>query len=136
MELFTQRAQSVKSNFFITDDNAPSVAEICTRLDGLPLAIELAAARVKLFPPKVLLQRLIEADGQSSLQLLSHGPRDVPERHRTLRAAMDWSYTLLDENEQKLLQTLSVFAGGFTFAAAEAVCCEALNMNLKWMPQT
>ena len=130
VELFTQRAQSVKSNFSITDDNARSVAEICTRLDGLPLAIELAAARVKLFPPKVLLQRLMEADGHSSLQFLSHGPRDVPERHRTLRAAMDWSYTLLDENEQKLLQTLSVFAGGFTFAAAEAVCCEALNMDV------
>ncbi len=125
VELFTQRAQSVKSNFSITDDNAQSVAEICTRLDGLPLAIELAAARVKLFPPKVVLKRLIEADGHSSLQLLSHGPRDVPERHRTLRAAMDWSYTLLDKKEQKLLQTLSVFAGGFTFAAAEAVCCRA-----------
>jgi predicted ATPase len=130
VELFTQRAQSVKSNFSITDDNAPMVAEICTRLDGLPLAIELAAARIKLFPPKVLLQRLIEADGHTSLKLLSHGPRDVPERHRTLRAAMDWSYTLLDENEQKLLQTLSVFAGSFTFAAAEAVCCAGLNMDV------
>jgi predicted ATPase len=127
VELFIQRAQSVKSSFSLTDENAPSVAEICTRLDGLPLAIELAAARVKLFPPKLLLQRLIEADGPASLQLLSHGPRDVPERHRTLQAAMDWSFNLLDDDEQNLLQTLSVFAGGFTFAAAEAVCCEGLN---------
>jgi tetratricopeptide (TPR) repeat protein len=99
-------------------------------LDGLPLAIELAAARIKLFPPKVLLQRLIEADGHTSLQLLSHDPRDVPERHRTLRAAMDWSYMLLDENEQNLLQTLSVFAGSFTFTAAEAVCCEGMNRDV------
>jgi non-specific serine/threonine protein kinase len=123
VELFSQRAQSVKPDFSITDENARSVAEICARLDGLPLAIELAAARIKLFPPKALLKRLIEADGQSSLRILAHGPRDAPARHRTLRSAMDWSYELLDENEQKLFQTLSVFAGGFTFSAAEAVCC-------------
>jgi len=123
VELFSQRAQSVKSEFCITDENAKSVAEICARLDGLPLAIELAAARVKLFPPKALLKRLIEADEHSSLHLLAHGPRDAPERHRTLRAAMDWSYELLDGDEQRVLQTLSVFAGGFTFPAAEAVCC-------------
>jgi predicted ATPase/uncharacterized protein HemY len=123
MDLFSQRAQSVKPSFSITDDNAQSVAEICARLDGLPLAIELAAARIKLFPPKALLKRLIEAGGQSSLRILTHGPRDAPARHRTLRSAMDWSYDLLDENEQRLLQTLSVFAGGFTFVAAETVCC-------------
>jgi predicted ATPase/tRNA A-37 threonylcarbamoyl transferase component Bud32 len=123
VELFSQRAQSVKPGFSVSDENAQSVAEICARLDGLPLAIELAAARVKLFPPKALLRRLIEADGQSSLRILTHGPRDAPARHRTLRSAMDWSYELLDENEQKLFQTLSVFAGGFTFLAAEAVCC-------------
>jgi predicted ATPase/class 3 adenylate cyclase len=123
VELFSQRAQSVKSEFCITDENAKSVAEICARLDGLPLAIELAAARVKMFPPEALLKRLIKADERSSLHLLAHGPRDAPERHRTLRAAMDWSYELLDEDEQRLLQTLSVFAGGFTFPAAEAVCC-------------
>jgi len=127
VELFSQRAQSVKPSFSITDENARSVAEICARLDGLPLAIELAAARVKLFPPKALLKRLIEAGGQSSLRILTHGPRDAPARHRTLRSAMDWSYDLLDENEQKLLQTLSVFAGGFTFLAAESVCCSPEN---------
>ncbi len=123
VQLFSQRAQSVKPEFHITDENARAVAEICARLDGLPLAIELAAARIKLFPPKALLKRLIEADKHSSLQLLTRGPRDAPERHRTLRAAMDWSYELLDEDEKRLLQTLSVFAGGFTFEAAEAVCC-------------
>ncbi len=123
VELFFQRAQSVKSEFRITDENAKAVAEICARLDGLPLAIELAAARAKLFPPKELLKRLVEADEYSSLHLLARGPRDAPERHRTLRAAMDWSYELLNEDEQRLLQILSVFAGGFTFPAAEAVCC-------------
>jgi predicted ATPase/class 3 adenylate cyclase/tRNA A-37 threonylcarbamoyl transferase component Bud32 len=123
VELFSQRAQSVKPEFYITDENAKSVAEICARLDGLPLAIELAAARVKMFPPKALLKRLIEADERSSLHLLARGPRDAPERHRTLRAAMDWSYELLDEDEQRLFQILSVFAGGFTFPAAETVCC-------------
>jgi predicted ATPase/predicted Ser/Thr protein kinase len=123
VELFSQRAQSVKPNFSISEENAQPVAEICARLDGLPLAIELAAARVKLFPPKALLKRLIEAGGQSSLRILTHGPRDAPARHRTLRSAMDWSYDLLGENEQRLLQTLSVFAGGFTFSAAETVCC-------------
>ncbi len=123
VELFYQRAQSVKPSFSITDDNAHSVAEICARLDGLPLAIELAAARIKLFSPKALLNRLIEAGGQSSLRILTHGPRDAPARHRTLRSAMDWSYELLDENEKKLFQTLSVFAGGFTFSAAETMCC-------------
>ncbi len=125
VELFSQRALSVKSDFSITDENAQSVAEICARLDGLPLAIELAAARIKLFPPKALLKRLIEAGGQSSLRILTHGPRDAPARHRTLRSAMDWSYELLDENEQRLFQILSVFAGGFTFSAAEAVCSSA-----------
>ncbi len=123
VELFTQRAQSVKPDFCLTDENAKSVGEICARLDGLPLAIELAAARVKLFPPKVLLARLIKAGKHASLHLLADGPRDAPERHRTLRATMDWSYNILHEDEQRLLQTLSVFAGGFTFTAAEAVCC-------------
>jgi predicted ATPase len=122
VELFSQRAQAVNPNFHLTDENANSVAEICARLDGLPLAIELAAARVKLFSPKALLKQLMDANGQSSLHLLGRGPRDAPERHRTLRAAMDWSYDLLDIMEQRLIQLLSVFAGGFTYHAAVAVC--------------
>ena len=123
VELFSQRARSVKPDFVITDENARAVAEICTRLDGLPLAIELAAARIKMFLPKALLKQLIDANGRSSLHILARGPRDAPERHRTLHAAMDWSYKLLDEAEQDLLQVLSVFAGGFTLEAAEHVCC-------------
>ncbi len=122
VDLFSQRAQAVNPNFHLTDENANSVAEICARLDGLPLAIELAAARVKLFSPKALLKQLMDANGQSSLHLLGRGPRDAPERHRTLRAAMDWSYDLLDIMEQRLIQLLSVFAGGFTYHAAVAVC--------------
>lgn len=127
VELFFQRAQSVKPDFFITEENAISVAEICARLDGLPLAIELAAARVKLFPPKALLKQLLEVNGHSSLHILARGPRDAPERHRTLRATMDWGYELLDKNEQRLFQILSVFVGGFTFPAIEAVCCLPVN---------
>jgi predicted ATPase/serine/threonine protein kinase len=133
VELFFQRAQAVKPGFEISDENAEAVAEICARLDGLPLALELAAARIKLFPPKALLKRLLDADAHSSLQILSRGPRDAPERHRTLRSAMDWSYKLLDENEQGLLQMLSVFAGGFTLSAAESVCCfseESVGMDV------
>ncbi len=127
VQLFTQRAKLVKPEFCITDENAKSVGEICARLDGLPLAIELAAARIKLFPPKLLLARLIKAGKHASLHLLADGPRDAPERHRTLRGTMDWSFNLLDEDEQRLLLTLSVFAGGFTFSAAEAVCCPLEN---------
>ena len=123
VELFSQRAQSVKPNFTITAENARAVAEICARLDGLPLAIELAAARIKMFPPKALLKRLIDANGRSSLHILARGPRDAPERHRTLYAAMDWSYELLGAAEQNLLQALSVFAGGFTLEATGYVCC-------------
>ncbi len=128
VELFSQRAQSVRPEFCISEENARSVAEICARLDGLPLAIELAAARIKLFPPEVLLKRLIKAEGLSSLHLLTRGPRDAPERHQTLRAAMDWSFQLLDEDEQRLFQTLSVFAGGFTLPAVEAVCCHDMDI--------
>ncbi|MBI3326484.1 MAG: adenylate/guanylate cyclase domain-containing protein, partial [Nitrospinae bacterium] len=97
VELFIQRALAVKPDFGVTNENAPAVAEICVRLDGLPLAIELAAARIKLLPPKALLARL-----GSRLQLLRGGPRDVPDRHQTLRRAIAWSYDLLDADEQAL----------------------------------
>jgi hypothetical protein len=105
--LFIQRALAVKSDFQVSNQNAPAVAEICSRLDGLPLAIELAAARLKLFPPQVLLSRL-----QRRLPLLTGGSSDLPARHQTLRATIDWSYSLLSEEEQRLFARLSVFAGG------------------------
>ncbi len=125
ISLFTQRAQAVKPDFCLTDENCQAVTGVCIRLDGLPLAIELAAARTKLFSPEALLKRLMESEGASSLQLLSTGPRDAPRRHQTLQAAINWSYDLFDETEQTLFQQLSVFYGGFTLNAAEAVCCSA-----------
>jgi predicted ATPase/transcriptional regulator with XRE-family HTH domain len=114
--LFIQRVQSSQSNFQLTNANAPAVAEICVRLDGLPLAIELAAARVKLFVPEALLARL-----SSRLALLSGGPRDLPARQQTIRGMIDWSYRLLDANEQRLFAHLGVFVDGCTLEAAEGV---------------
>ena len=114
--LFVERAQAVAPAFAVTDDNAPAVAELCVQLDGLPLAIELAAARVKLLPPQALLARL-----GLRLELLRGGARDRPERQQTLRATLDWSFGLLDEAEQRLFARLGVFAGGFRLDAAEAV---------------
>jgi predicted ATPase len=113
VELFTQRARQVKVDFEPNDD----VAEICRRLDGLPLALELAAARVRTLAPRQILERLSQ-----SLDLLTIGPRDVPERQRTLRATIEWSYELLDPDEQALLACLAVFAGGCSLASAEDVC--------------
>jgi predicted ATPase/DNA-binding CsgD family transcriptional regulator len=114
--LFIQRAQAVRPEFQLTNANAPVVAEICVRLDGLPLAIELAAARIKLLPPQALLSRL----GQR-LQLLTSNARDVPARQQTLRNTLQWSYDLLDAQEQKLFCLLSVFVGGCTLEAVEEV---------------
>jgi predicted ATPase/class 3 adenylate cyclase/DNA-binding CsgD family transcriptional regulator len=115
--LFLQRAQAVKPDFQMTTANAPAVAEICIRLDGLPLAIELAAARIKLLPPQALLARLAHR-----LQVLTSGARDVPVRQQTLRNTIAWSYHLLDAQEQRLFQQLSVFVGGCQLSAAEGVC--------------
>jgi predicted ATPase len=117
VRLFVERAQAVNPDFTVSDANAPVLAEICRRLDGLPLAIELAAARSRLLPPRALLARL-----ESRLQVLKGGSRDLPSRQQTLRATIDWSYALLDANEQTLLARLAVFAGGCTLEAAEAVC--------------
>jgi predicted ATPase/DNA-binding winged helix-turn-helix (wHTH) protein len=116
-ELFAQRAAAVAPDFEVTSDNAPVVQEICARLDGLPLAIELAAARIKILPPRAILDRL-----QSRLQLLTGGALDLPERQQTLRNTIDWSYCLLNETEARLFRRLSVFAGGCSLEAAEAVC--------------
>jgi predicted ATPase/class 3 adenylate cyclase len=117
VRLFIERARAVKVDFSVTNENAPAVAEICARLDGLPLAIELAAARIRLLPPQAMLARLSDR-----LRLLTGGARDLPERHRTLRATIEWSYALLDPAEQMLFLRLAVFAGGRTLEAMEAVC--------------
>ena len=115
--LVAQRAVAVKPDFILTADNANAVAEICARVDGLPLAIELAAARIKMLPPNAMSARL-----ESRLQLLTAGARDLPERQQTLRKTIDWSYDLLNESEQKLFRRLAAFLGGCTLEAAEAVC--------------
>jgi predicted ATPase/Tfp pilus assembly protein PilF len=117
VRLFVERARAVKPDFSITNESAPAVAEICVRLDGLPLAIELAAARITLLPPKAMLHRLT-----SRLKLLTGGARDLPERQRTLRATIEWSFALLDEGEQVLFGRLAVFSGGRTLEAIEAIC--------------
>jgi len=122
--LFLQRAAALKPDFGLTQENLRPVAEICARLDGLPLAIELAAARIKLLPPAAMLARL-----QCRLELLTGGSRDLPERHQTLRATLGWSYELLNAAEQKLFRRLSVFASGCTIEAAEAVCNAANDLG-------
>jgi predicted ATPase len=123
--LFIQRAVAAKPDFELSPENAPAVTEICTRLDGLPLAIELAAARIKVLSPSSMLTRLA-----SRLQLLTGGARDLPERQRTLRAAMDWSYDLLNPAEQKLFRRLSVFVGGCNLEGVEAVCDTKSDLDL------
>jgi predicted ATPase len=125
--LFVERAQAVKPDFALTGQNAQSVAVICAQLDGLPLAIELAAARVRLFSPQEMQARLQAPETASQgrenrLPLLTGGPRNLPARQRTLRAAVDWSYNLLSEGEQALLARLGVFVGGCTISSATAVC--------------
>jgi len=114
--LFIERAVEIKPDFTVTNENAPAVAEICHRLDGLPLALELAAARINILSPQMILARL-----EPRLPFLTGGARDLPGHQRTLRGAIDWSYALLSEEEQTLFAYLSVFVGGCTLEAAEYV---------------
>ena len=125
IELFTQRAAAVWPDFAISSENAIPVREICSRLDGLPLAIELAAARTRLLSPSAMLDRL-----QSRLQLLTGGALDLPERQQTLRKTIDWSHDLLNEAERKLFRRLSVFVGGCTLEGAEAVCDTSRDLGI------
>jgi predicted ATPase/class 3 adenylate cyclase len=122
--LFTERALKANPGFALTKDNAPSVTQICQRLDGIPLAIELAAARVKLFTPQQIAERLGDR-----FKLLTGGSRTALPRQQTLRALIDWSYLTLNETEQDVLRSLSAFSGGWTFEAAEAVAGEIEAMD-------
>jgi predicted ATPase len=123
--LFVQRATAARPDFELNRENAAAVSEICARLDGLPLALELAAARVKVLSPSSMLTRLA-----SRLQLLTGGARDLPQRQQTLRAAMDWSYDLLSPAEQTLFRRLSVFVGGCSLEGVEAVCDTTGDLDL------
>ena len=126
--LFLQRAQAVKPAFQLTSSTARPIAEICTRLDGLPLAIELAAARIKLLPPQALLNRMSQR-----LHLLTGGAQNLPARQQSLRNTIEWSYQLLNADEQQLFQRLAVFVGGCTLEAIEAVCA-ALGTDVAALP--
>ena len=125
ISLFVQRATAVKPDFKFNESNASAVVEICSRLDGLPLAIELAAARIKLLSPSAMRTRLA-----SRLQLLTGGARDLPARQQTIRQAIDWSYDLLSEPEQKLFRRLPVFVGGCSLEAVESVCDTKQDLGL------
>lgn len=122
VELFVARATAARPDFALTAENAGVLIQICRRLDGLPLAMELAAARIRLLPPAALLERL-----ERRLDLLRGGARDLPARQQTLRGAIGWSYDLLDWSEQRLFRRLTVFVGGCTLAAAESVCSSGVT---------
>jgi predicted ATPase len=125
VKLFIERAQAAQSSFTLNESNASAVAQICQRLDGLPLAIELAAARVKMLPPHAILARLTDR-----LKLLTGGAQDLPARQQTLRNTLDWSYSLLKTEEKTLYARLAVFVGGFTLEDAEAVCDLEGNLDM------
>jgi len=126
--MFVARAREAKPDFVLTSENAVKIVEICQRLDGLPLALELAAGLLPVLPPAALLSRL-----ERRLPLLTRGPRDLPERQRTLRNTIAWSYELLGEGEQKLFRRLSVFTGGFTLEALQEICAfSAPGISSPW----
>jgi non-specific serine/threonine protein kinase len=116
VKLFIERARKVQPNFVVSEENLQSIAEICIRLEGLPLAIEFAAARCRLLSPSAILKKL-----ESRLQLLTSGSKDLPERRKTMRGAIEWSYDLLTENEKMIFRRLAIFNGGFTIDAVESV---------------
>jgi len=124
--LFVERVQAIQPNFQLTEENAPVVTEICARLDGLPLALELAAARIKLLPPQAMLKKLQE----SSLQLLTSGARDLPARQQTLQNAIQWSYDLLEDEEKQAFRWFSVFVGGSTLEAAQAAIGMSISLDV------
>ena len=128
VSLLVERAQAVKPTFTITDENKEAIIAICQRLDGLPLAIELAAARIKIFSPQALWKRI-----SSSLDILSTSASTHPDRHKTIRTAIGWSYNLLQPEEQTLFRRLSVFGGGSTLESAEDVCFEGYRDNLAFI---
>ena len=122
VQLFVERAQAIHASFELTDQNAAAIAAICRRLDGLPLALELAAARIRLLTPKAMLAKLTDT---AAMHFLTGGARDLPERQQTLRGTIEWSYALLNPHEQRLFRRLAVFGGGSTLEAVEALCSEA-----------
>jgi non-specific serine/threonine protein kinase len=124
IDLFIQRARATQPGFTVDEDKIGSIARICVQLDGLPLAIELAASQVKIFPPAILAQRLAEG-----LDALPSGPRDLPSRQRTLRATLEWSYHLLKENEKILYARLAIFKGGSTLDGITQICAHGLSKN-------
>jgi predicted ATPase len=128
MTLFVERAQAVESTFILDDSNCADVAQICLRLDGLPLAIELAAARIRVLSPAALLPRL-----GRRLPLLTGGPRDLPARQQTLRDTVAWSYHLLSPHDQAVFRWLSVFVGGFTLEAAETIGSQRPETTREWV---
>ncbi len=125
VDLFIRRALAVNKELKLTSENARIIGEICARLDGLPLAIELAAVRTRILTPHLILERL-----RNSIPVLTNAPRDLPERHQTMQRAIEWSYNLLDADSQTLFRRLAAFAGGFTVDAAERICnIDGLNRS-------
>src|SRR5207237_393603 len=129
VQLFVERAVAAKSSFIVNSANAASVMQICHRLDGIPLAIELAAARIRVLGPEQIAARL-----DDRFRLLTGGSRTALPRQQTLRALIDWSYSLLSEPERVLLRRLSVFAGGWSLEAAEEVCADGVGAGLAPAP--